>query len=64
MSKNNVAQPKETVRGSGQTLDSQYGEIGISAVAAALPYRSKLKTVADAPTVQHLTQETAEDMAV
>jgi hypothetical protein len=64
MTKNNAPQPKETARASGQSLDSRYGDIGISAVAAALPYRSKLKTVADAPSVQQLTEETAEDMAV
>jgi hypothetical protein len=64
MTKNNAPQLKETARASGQSLDSRYGDIGIPAVAAALPYRSKLKTVADAPSVQQLTEETAEDMAV
>jgi hypothetical protein len=64
MTKNNAPQPKETARANGQSLDSRYGDIGIPAVAAALPYRSKLKTVGDAPSVQQLSEETAEDMAV
>ena len=68
MTKNNAIQSKETARSSrpnlDTSLDSRYGDIGISAVAAALPYRSKLKTVTDAPTVQQLTEETAEDIVV
>ena len=64
MTKKNASQPKETARASGQSLDSRYGDIGISAVAAALPYRSKLKTVTDAPSVQQLTEETADDIVV
>jgi hypothetical protein len=38
------------------TLDRRYGKIGISAVAAALPYQSNAKNPADAP-VAHRDDE-------
>jgi hypothetical protein len=34
-----------------ESLDGRYGKIGISAVAAALPYQSDAKNPAYAPTV-------------
>ncbi len=43
-------------------LDSRYGEIGISAVAAALQYKSEAKNPAYAPVVPRLDQR-SEDMA-
>jgi hypothetical protein len=41
MSKNNVVQGSEDGRRDEPSLDSRYGEIGISAVAAALQFESK-----------------------
>jgi hypothetical protein len=35
----------------GENLDGRYGKIGISAVAAALPYQSDAKNPAYAPVV-------------
>jgi hypothetical protein len=42
MSKNNVIQGSEDGRRDEPSLDSRYGEIGISAVAAALQFKSKV----------------------
>jgi hypothetical protein len=42
---NNASQSNPTAR--EPNLDSRYGEIGISAVAAALPYRSEVKAPTD-----------------
>ena len=68
MTKNNATQSKETARSSGRNLDTsldrRYGDIGISAVAAALPYRTKVKTAADAPIAPRLPDEIDEEMAV
>ena len=41
MTKNNAAPSREDVSRSEPNLDSRYGEIGISAVAAALQYCGK-----------------------
>ena len=56
MTKNNAAQTNENARRNEPKLDSRYGEIGISAVAAALQYANGAKTngakngsAADAP---------------
>lgn len=38
-----------TVQRRGEDLDGRYGKIGISAVAAALPYQSESKNPAYAP---------------
>lgn len=38
-----------TTRRTGEDLDRRYGKIGISAVAAALPYQSDAKNPAYAP---------------
>jgi hypothetical protein len=51
MTKKNAAQPVEKSPGKGPNLDSRYGEIGISAVAAALHYKSAAKNPAYAPVV-------------
>ena len=47
--KNNASQSRASSRPDQPNLDSRYGEIGISAVAAALPYRSEVKKSVGAP---------------
>jgi len=49
MTKKNAGQPSQNNQRSEPNLDSRYGEIGISAVAAALPYQSGVKNPAYAP---------------
>ena len=44
MTKKTAAQSSENARRDEPKLDSRYGEIGISAVAAALQYASGCKT--------------------
>ena len=44
---NNASQSNPSSRAREPNLDSRYGEIGISAVAAALPYRSEVKAPTD-----------------
>ena len=44
MTKKNAAQSSENASRAEPKLDSRYGEIGISAVAAALQYASGCKT--------------------
>ena len=44
MTKKNAAKTSENARRDEPKLDSRYGEIGISAVAAALQYASGCKT--------------------
>lgn len=44
------AAPPQSQR-EGENLDGRYGKIGISAVAAALPYQSDAKNPAYAPVV-------------
>mgnify|MGYP003449807755 CR=1 FL=1 len=43
-----------TAQRKGEDLDGRYGKIGISAVAAALPYQSDAKNPAYAPVVPRL----------
>jgi hypothetical protein len=66
MTKNNAAQASENARhqeaNQEANLDSRYGEIGISAVAAALQYQSEVKNPAYAPCVHQLEKWIA-DMA-
>ena len=57
--KNNAAQWGENARPNESSLDSRYGEIGIPAVAAALPYRSEVKNPAYAPAVHRPQKWTA-----
>ena len=52
MTKKNAAQSSENASRNEQNLDSRYGEIGISAVAAALQYQSEVKNPAYAPVAQ------------
>jgi hypothetical protein len=54
MTKNNAPQSGENARRKEPNLDSRYGEIGISAVAAALQYQSEVKNPAYAPAVHQL----------
>jgi len=49
MTKKNAAQSSENASRNEPNLDSRYGEIGISAVAAALQYQSAVKNPAYAP---------------
>ncbi len=63
MTKNNAAQSNENGRRDEPDLDSRYGEIGISAVAAALPYQSEVKNPAYAPAVHELEKWLAEAAA-
>jgi hypothetical protein len=46
-----------------QSLDRRYGKIGISAVAAALPYQSDAKNTAYAPVVVHPDEKLLAEMA-
>jgi hypothetical protein len=62
MTKKNAAQPVQKSPGNGPNLDSRYGEIGISAVAAALHYKSVAKNPAYAPVVPRPDQR-SEEMA-
>jgi hypothetical protein len=56
MTKNNTAQCNDNARRDEPNLDSRYGQIGISAVAAALPYQSEVKNPAYAPVVHRLEE--------
>jgi hypothetical protein len=49
MTKKNTAKSNENPGRKEPKLDSRYGEIGISAVVAALQYRSEVKNPASAP---------------
>jgi hypothetical protein len=62
MTKKNAPQTVPQAPDSEPNLDSRYGEIGISAVAAALQYRSEAKNPAYAPVVPQL-DKLAEEMA-
>ena len=64
MTKSNAAPSRENVSHSEPNLDSRYGEIGISAVAAALQFQSAVKNPAYAPAVHELDKWTAEMAAV
>jgi hypothetical protein len=58
---NNAGQSNASAR--EPNLDSRYGEIGISAVAAALPYRSEVKASTDESMSQRLDKWIAETAA-
>src|SRR3981189_2576744 len=60
MTNKNAARSNQNAPRDEPNLDSRYGEIGISAVAAALQYKSKAKTSADAPVVQRADKWTAD----
>jgi hypothetical protein len=53
MTKKTTAKTKENPGRHVPNLDSRYGEIGISAVAAAVRYKGETKTSAPAPVSQH-----------
>ena len=63
MTKNNAAQSRENARRDAPNLDSRYGQIGISAVAAALPYQSEGKNPAYAPAEQNVEKWIADKAA-
>jgi hypothetical protein len=60
MTKSDAARSDENVDRSEPNLDSRYGEIGISAVAAALQFQSAVKNPAYAPAVHELDKWIAE----
>jgi hypothetical protein len=63
MTKNNAAQCRDNARRDESNLDSRYGQIGISAVAAALPYQSEVRNPAYAPAVHRLDNWVADKAA-
>jgi hypothetical protein len=63
MTKNSAAQSSDNARRDAPNLDSRYGQIGISAVAAALPYQSEVKNPAYAPAVQKNVEKWIADKA-
>ncbi len=63
MTKNNAAKSNENASRNELNLDSRYGAIGISAVAAALQYQSEVKNPAYAPAVHQLDKWIAEVVA-
>jgi hypothetical protein len=58
--KKTAAQLDQNGRRDEPNLDSRYGEIGISAVAAALRYQSEMKNPAYAPAVHELDEQAVE----
>jgi len=60
MTKKAAAQINENARRNEPNLDSRYGEIGISAVAAALRYQSEAKNPAYAPVAPREDDRAAE----
>jgi hypothetical protein len=63
MTKKNANQSNENSRPAEPNLDSRYGQIGISAVAAALQYQSEVKNPAYAPAVHELDKWIQESAA-
>ena len=63
MTKKNAAKAKQNAGRAEPNLDSRYGEIGISAVAAAVQYKSKAKSSAEAPVARQLDRWTADAAA-
>ena len=62
MTKKNAATSAENACGTQTDLDSRYGSIGISALAAALQFQSEIKNPAYAPVVPKRDERLA-DMA-
>jgi hypothetical protein len=58
MPKKTAAKTNENTRRQETNLDSRYGQIGISAVAAAVRYKGGTKTSAPAPVSQPLDRWT------
>jgi hypothetical protein len=63
MTKKTAAQSNQAGRPTETNLDSRYGEIGISAVTAALRYQSEAKNPAYAPAVHALDEERTAELA-
>ena len=63
MQSKNVAKTAQGSRREEASLDSQYGEIGISAVAAALQYQSDTSKPAPCPVVREQKEWLADDAA-
>ena len=63
MTKNNAAHSSDNPRRGTPDLDSRYGEIGISAVAAVLSYQSEVMNPAYAPAVQNVEKWIADKAA-
>jgi hypothetical protein len=61
MKSNSAAQPE--LQSEASSLDRRYGKIGISAVAAALPYQSDAKNPAYAPVVPRSDEKRLAEMA-
>jgi hypothetical protein len=59
MTSTNAARPQQE----DANLDLHYGKIGISAVAAALPYQSEAKNLAYAPAVPREDRRLMEEIA-
>ena len=64
MTKRNTTPSNQDTRRAETSLDSQYGAIGISAVAAALQFKSEAKNPAYAPAVPHLDEERLSEVVV
>ena len=57
MTKKNTAPSTQQRRNRETNLDSHYGEIGISALAAALQFKSEAKNPVHAPVAQQTDEE-------
>jgi hypothetical protein len=58
MTKRNAKEPtKKSARPEDVTLDSRYGAIGISAVAAALQFKSETKNASSPSLARHEDEE-------
>jgi hypothetical protein len=63
MTKKTAAKTNENAGRNAPNLDSRYGRIGISAVAAAVQYKTETKTLSPAPTSLHPDRWTAGEAA-
>ena len=63
MTKKATNPSKQNTRREEQALDSRYGEIGISAVAAALKFKSESKNPAYAPVAPEMDKDRIAEMA-
>jgi hypothetical protein len=63
MTKKTAKPSKQNTRREEQSLDARYGEIGISAVAAALKFKSESKNPAYAPVAPEMDEDRIAEMA-
>jgi hypothetical protein len=63
MTKKNTTPSIQSTGCADANLDSRYGAIGISAVVAALQFKSEVKNPAYAPAVSRLDEERFAEMA-